>query len=319
MPSLDDRYRAMLFETPECIPVSVGILPAAWMKYREELEAITARHPALFGQSGSRDFDAVGGTYVAGDHVDAWGCVWQNIRTGCESIVTGHPVARREDVRSLHMPTTDIGFPHGFMYLRLQDLRGFEELMVDFAEEPEELGMLVDLVLQYNLRQVARHLPAIQAEGQIIGFGDDLGMQLSLPMSPAKWRKYLKPCFEAIYRPYRDAGHYVYMHTDGHIWEIIPDLAECGVNVVNPQVRANGLDNLARVCKGKVCVSLDLDRQLFPFCTPAEIDAHVRESVKTLGSKQGGLWLVAEIGDDVPLENCEAIFTALERYRGYFS
>ena len=27
-------------------------------------------------------------------------------------------------------------------------------------------------------------------------------------------------------------------------------------------IRANGLDNLARVCKGKVCVALDLDRQI---------------------------------------------------------
>ena len=82
-------------------------------------------------------------------------------------------------------------------------------------------------------------------------FGDDLGMQASLPMSPEKWRQYLKPCFAQIYKPVRDAGHYVYMHTDGHIVEIIPDLIDCGVNVLNPQVGANGLENLARACKGK--------------------------------------------------------------------
>jgi len=84
-------------------------------------------------------------------------------------------------------------------------------------------------------------------------------------------------------------------------------------------VRANGLQALAEVCKGVVCVDLDLDRQLFPFCTPDEIDAHVREAVETLGSPQGGLWLKAEIGYDVPLENVEAICAALEKYRSYFS
>jgi hypothetical protein len=109
------------------------------------------------------------------------------------------------------------------------------------------------------------------------------------------------------------------MHTDGHIVEIIPDLIDCGVNVVNPQVRANGLDNLARVCKGRVCVDLDLDRQLFPFCTPQEIDDHVHAAVETLGSSDGGLWLKAEIGFDVPLENVEAICTALEKYRAYYA
>jgi hypothetical protein len=65
-------------------------------------------------------------------------------------------------------------------------------------------------------------------------------------------------------------------------------------------------------------VDLDLDRQLFPFCTPAEIDRHVREAVEALGSPQGGLWLHAEVDDGVPLENIEALCLALEKYRGFF-
>jgi hypothetical protein len=108
------------------------------------------------------------------------------------------------------------------------------------------------------------------------------------------------------------------MHSDGHIAEIIPDLVDCGVNVINPQVRANGLEALAEACRGKVCVDLDLDRQLFPFCTPQEIDDHVRQAVETLGSPEGGLWLKAEIGFDVPLENVEAICAALEKYRSTY-
>ena len=133
------------------------------------------------------------------------------------------------------------------------------------------------------------------------------------------WRKFLKPCYSAIYTPFREARYYVYMHTDGHIHEIIPDLVDAGVNVINPQVRANGLDNLSRVCKGKVCVDLDLDRQMFPFATPQQIDDHIREAVEVLGSPEGGLWLKAEIGDDVPLENTAAILDALGRYRGYYN
>ena len=150
-------------------------------------------------------------------------------------------------------------------------------------------------------------------------FGDDLGMQHRLAISPVKWRRYLKPCFTQIYQPFRDAGYYVYMHTDGHILEIIPDLVDSGVNVVNPQVGANGLDNLAEVCKGKVCVDLDLDRQQFPFFTPRDIDDHIHEAVDKLGAPEGGLWLKAEIGPDVPLANISAIFDALDKYRTYFA
>jgi hypothetical protein len=317
----EDRLKALRFEAPEQIPVSVSILPAAWMKHREALDEVVARHPALLGnrQDGEHDYDAVSGTYVAGEHVDVWGCVWSNIQHGMESIVTHHPVPTRAEVHELEMPAEDVGFPHGFMYLRLGDLRGFQELMLDFAEEPPELKMLVDTVLAYNLRQARIKLGQLGGTAQIVHFGDDLGMQANLPISPPKWRKYLKPCYCQIYRPFREAGHYVYMHSDGHIYEIIPDLVDCGVRVINPQVRANGLDHLAAVCKGKVCVDLDLDRQLFPFATPAQIDAHVREAVEALGSPQGGLWLKAEIGFDVPLENVDAICTALETYRTYYS
>jgi hypothetical protein len=320
---MTDRIKAMNFDRPEYIPVAVGILPAAWIKHREALDEIVRRHPVLFGeQNADRDYDAVGGTYVAGEHVDAWGCVWSNVHTGRESIVTGHPVATREAVRRLAMPTEDAGLPHGFMYLRLQDLRGFEELMIDFADQPPELQRLIDIVLEYNLRQVRIRLDRARAAGAEAGallyFGDDLGTQKALPMSPAAWRKYLKPCYRAIYGPVREAGFSVFMHSDGCIWPIIGDLVECGVSVINPQIRANGLDNLAAACKGKVCVDLDLDRQLFPFCTPAEIDAHVREAVEKLGSAEGGLWLKAEVDDGVPLENVEAICCALEKYRGYY-
>lgn len=319
----DDRIKALRWSHPEYIPVSAGILPAAWMKHREALDELVAAHPLLFGDpKGRRDYDAVArGTYVAGEHVDAWGCVWSNVHTGMEALVTGHPVPTRDDVWKLKPPETDSGFPHGFMYLRLCDLRGFEEAMVDFQEEPPELQRLIDIVLEYNLRQARLRLEDLRAKGKretIVYFGDDLGLQRSLPMRPETWRKYLKPCFERIYRPFREAGHFVYMHTDGHILEIIPDLVDCGVSVVNPQARANGLSELARVCKGKVCVNLDLDRQLFPFCSPADIDAHVHEAVEKLGAPEGGLWLTAEIGEDVPLSNVEAIFGALERYRGHF-
>ena len=316
----DDRFKAIRREHPARIPIAAGILPAAWMKHRDALNEIVQRHPLVFGeQNAERDYDAVEpGKYREGECIDVWGCVWSNIRRGMNSIATGHPVPRRQAVHTLQAPDEDDNAPHGFMYLRLADLRGFEQIMIDFAEEPPELQMLIDKVLQYNLRQVKLRLASLDEPGRIVIFGDDLGMQHSLPISPAKWRRFLKPCFAQLYRPVREAGHYVYMHTDGHIFEIIPDLIDCGVSVVNPQVGANGLENLARVCKGKICVDLDLDRQMFPFWTAADIDDHVRQAVEALGSPEGGLWIKAEIGCDVPLENVEAICTALEKYSAYY-
>jgi len=314
------RRKAMRFEYPEYIPVTVSLLPATWLKYRDALEDLVLRHSVIFGpwERGSRDYEEMPETYSAGDHVDAWGCVWSNIAHGMESMVKVHPVPTREAVRRLRPPEVLTGrHPHGFMYLRLADLRGFDQLMLDFAEEPPELQMLIDVVLEHNMRELEVRLQ--NATDELLSFGDDLGMQTSLPISPTKWRRYLKPCFARIYGRCHEAGHSVYMHSDGHIVEIIPDLIECGVNVINPQIRANGLQDLVEVCKGHVCVDLDLDRQMFPFATPQEIDAHVRRVVERLGAPEGGLWLKAECAPDVPLENIEAICCALETYRGYYA
>ncbi len=149
-------------------------------------------------------------------------------------------------------------------------------------------------------------------------FGDDLGTQHSLPISPEKWRRYFKPCYSKLYRICHEAGHYVYMHSDGHILPIIEDLLECGVDVINPQVGANGLDNLVKLCKGKVCVDLDLDRQMFPFVKPEQIFSHIEEAIIKLGSPEGGLWLKASIGPEVPIENIDAICAALSNYKSYY-
>lgn len=313
----EEQNKAVEIRQPEFIPVSVGFLPATWFKYQAALEELILRHPIIFGpwQKGSRPTDAQG-TYSQGEHIDAWGCAWSNIHHGIEAYVTKHPLPKREMVNEFVLPAPGAGLPHGFMFIRLIYLRGYEELMLDFAEEPPELQRLINLVLAYNVRELERMLADNGAD--TIYFGDDLGAQRSLPISPAKWRKYLKPCFAKLYGLCHKAGRKVYMHTDGHIIPIIKDLIECGVDVLNPQFRANGLDLLVWECKGKVGVNLDLDRQMFPFCTPEEIDAHIRLAVEKLGAPEGGLSLLAECGPDVPLENIEAICRALEKYRGYY-
>jgi uroporphyrinogen-III decarboxylase len=215
----------------------------------------------------------------------------------------------------MKLPDGDVGLPHGFMYLRLLDLRGFEEIMIDFFEEPPELQLLIDKVLNYNLRQTEIMLE--NNKSKMVYFGDDLGMQKGLATGAEKWRKYLKPCFEKIYGLCKADNRLVYMHTDGCIYEIMQDLQECGVDMINPQYRANGLDNLEKICKGKIAICLDLDRQLFPVATPAEIRAHAKECVERLYLPEGGLAINVEIGPDYPLENIEAVIDAVNELRFY--
>ena len=309
--------KAATYKSPEEIPAQVGILPAVFIKYGDAVKKLMEKYPELyFGVN--KDFDPAIHTplsYHVGQFTDDWGCVWSNTEEGMESIVTNHPLPTRESIHTMKVPEGDTGLPHGFMYLRLLDLRGFEEMMIDFAEEPPELQILIDKVMHYNLTQVERALE--NNTGQIMVFGDDQGMQNGLAIGAEKWRKYLKPCFTTLYKPCLEAGKLIYMHTDGCIWEIIGDLAECGVTIVNPQFRANGLDNLVRVCKGRYAIHLDLDRQLFPFASHGELRDHVMECVEALYLPEGGLGLNLEISPDVPLDSMDVLFDALNKARKF--
>ena len=95
-----------------------------------------------------------------------------------EAIVTGHPVKEPEDVYDLQIPQNRDGrLPHGFMYLRLLDLCGFENAMMMFAEEGEEIELLIQKVLQYNKNQIEA---VIDSFNGLAVFGDDQGMQTGL-------------------------------------------------------------------------------------------------------------------------------------------
>ncbi len=314
--------QAVRMEHPDTIPVSISILPAAWLKYGDEMQQLTDQYPQFFGGHHvdlSRIKENMMPSYHKGTHIDEWNCVWENEIDGNEAIVTGHPVKTEEDVFSLKIPENRDGrLPHGFMYLRLLDLCGFENAMIYFAEEDKTIDVLIDKVLEYNMYQIAAVLPNM---GEMIFFGDDLGMQNGLAIGAERWRKYLKPCYRKMYgmiKAYRPS-QLIYMHTDGCIHEIMPDLVECGVDVINPQFRANGIDNLVRVCRKEqvITINLDLDRQLFPFATRSQIFDHVAECVESLYMPEGGLGLNVEFNYETSLENMAAILDAVEKYRHY--
>ncbi|MGI6745489.1 MAG: uroporphyrinogen decarboxylase family protein [Acutalibacteraceae bacterium] len=311
-------YKAITYNYPETIPVSVGIQPAAWIRHRGELQRLLLDYPQFFPNP---TFDEnkipMSEQYRAGTHIDEWGCVWENIEEGMDSMVKGHPIKSADDIFSLEIPKNRDGrLPHGFMYLRLLDLCGFEDAMIYFAEEGEEIKTLISKVLEYNCRQIEAILPNID---RMVSFGDDLGMQNGLAVGPERWRRLLGPCYAKMYSIIKrhNPETLIYMHTDGCIWEIMNDLKQCGVDMINPQFRANGLSNLVRVCKGKIPINLDLDRQLFPFGTRSELMDHVGECVEALYLPEGGLGLYAEFNRDIPLENMAAVLDGLEKYRHY--
>lgn len=345
-PATTNLLKTMYFQNPGWTPCRVGLMPATWMRHREGLEEIVLEHPRLFPgyRKGSVDFDFpnLGNPlYELGKHTDCWGTVWDNLERGLDSYVVEHPLEDWTRLKEYTPPDPmkdDVfgprdwdrakqwmdearargdlpsgGLPHGFMYMRLYYIRGFENLMMDIATGAPHLRDLIAMVEEYNVAVVRRF---VDLGAEYMLFGDDLGLQKSLPMSPRAWREVIKPSYDRILKPCRDAGIPVYLHTDGHILEIIPDLIEVGVTILNPQYRANGLEGLKAVAKGRVCIDQDLDRQFFPFGTAREIRDHIRGAYEALHDPRGGLLLFAECEPDVPLDNIRVICEAMEEILG---
>jgi hypothetical protein len=201
----------------------------------------------------------------------------------------------------------------GTLYERLQQLRGFENLLMDLATDDPRLYDLRDRVADYW-----RDYVAVWARQEIMdcyAWFDDWGTQQALMIRPEKWRQFFKPAYDRIFAPLRAADKDIHFHSDGFVRDIIPDLIEIGVKIVWVQVFMMGIEQFGRDFRGKVCVRTDLDRQhVLPHGTPAEVRDHVRQAVENLALPEGGLILHAEIGPDVPLENIRALAEAYVEY-----
>lgn len=337
-----NSLKSMYFDYPEWIETNVSIMMATWLKYRDEAEDIVLRHPRVFpgwkkGQLGDYSFPDAGPLYLTGHHRDTWGTLWHNIKRGLDSIPVEHPLDDWAKWDSWRPPDPETetewgsrdwdaveqeiaqtkrngglarggGLMHGFFYMRLYYIRGFENFMMDIATEEPMLKKLIKVIEDYSVRVTEKYL---ERGAEYMTYGEDLGNQHGLPISPAAWRKWIKPTYENIMGPCRDRGIPVYLHSDGHILPIMQDLIDVGVTTINPQIRANGLQGLAE-WKGKIAIHLDLDRQLFPFASKQELTDHIHEAIDTLRLPEGGLSIHAECEPDVSLENIETICSVLE-------
>jgi len=305
-----------------------------WQEYEDQLKWIENFSPYV-----SIGVDKNPSRPAGSKATDAWGCQWYYPLESHDGLVDGHPIPSWSDLKSYTPPDPDKytdwkqakeniekaklegrvtsgGTDHGFIFLRLTYLRGFNNLMMDLADELPELEELIGIVESYWFEVIERW---VELGVDVIGFGDDLGLQTSLPISPTAWRKYIKPSYKRIFSYCRAHGVHTSLHSDGYILDIIPDLIECGASRLNPQDLVNGLDNLEKLAKGKVYIHLDIDRQkLMVFGNPEEIDAHILNCVKTLGSPKGGLDFIWYAFPPTPAENIRAAAEAMHKYATYW-
>lgn len=191
-------------------------------------------------------------------------------------------------------------------------IRGYEAFLMDLAAEEESAFVLMDRVSD----AVAARLAGMAARGvDLVGLGEDVGMQTAMIIHPDVWRAHIKPRFRKIVAAAKAARPDVlfFYHSDGAITPIIPDLIEIGVDVLNP---------LQPECVDPAAIKAEFgDRLSFwgavgtqtviPFGSPAAVREAVVQCFETVG--RGGGYVCAPSHDlepEVPWENIEAFVAA---------
>jgi hypothetical protein len=94
-----------------------------------------------------------------------------------------------------------------------------------------------------------------------IALMDDWRTQSGSLLHPETSRRLFKPMCRDYVSIARTYGKRVFMHSDGHIIDIIPDLIEVGIDALNAQIFCMGVEELGRRFRGRVTFWGEIDRQ----------------------------------------------------------
>lgn len=204
-------------------------------------------------------------------------------------------------------------------------IRGYEEFFMDMALDPEGASQLMEKILEYKMEYWSLYGEYARAKGLdkdilIAVECDDLGTQDSLLFSPEMIKKMVMPLQSQLIKHIKKElpGVKAMYHSDGAIFDLIPDFIDMGVDILNPvQFTAAGMD-LTRLKKefGKDLVfwggGVDTQDTL-PHGTPSQVSDEVKRNIDILGPGGGFVFAaVHNIQADVPAENFWSMWDAVK-------
>ncbi|MEI6513977.1 MAG: uroporphyrinogen decarboxylase family protein [bacterium] len=197
-------------------------------------------------------------------------------------------------------------------------LRGMQNLMIDYYENPDLIHKLNDALCDNTCGLIRRAAKDFQPNG--FWSSDDLGHQQQLMMRPETFREFLLPYYKRVGKTCKEFGMHFWLHSCGDNTEIIEDLIEAGVNVFHPvQKHAMKEQEIAAKYGDRMTFLVGFDVQdKIVNGTPEEVRAEVRYLMDTFDRPDGGMCIAAGNGivGGTPFENIEVFLDESVRY-GY--
>ncbi|MFC1461164.1 uroporphyrinogen decarboxylase family protein [Verrucomicrobiota bacterium] len=198
-------------------------------------------------------------------------------------------------------------------------LRGLEQIFMDTAMRPEIAHAVFARIREFYSCYLQRILQAAKGKLDIVLTGDDFGSQNGLLISPDMWRAFIKPGFAEYVGLIKNHNTKVMHHTCGSVVELIPDLIECGLDVlqsVQPEAANMSLADLMATFGDQICFhgGISIQRTM-PFGAPDDIRTEVR-NITDLVKTRGGYVLCTShnIQADTSVANVQALMRAFLEY-----
>ena len=200
-----------------------------------------------------------------------------------------------------------------------------DNFLLELAADPERIEVFLDKLLEIHMQNLEAFIKEIGPHIDIIGFGDDLGMQTSAQISEEMFCRFFKPRYARMWQYVKQQAPHlkINLHCCGSIYNLIPHLAEVGLDAINPvQITCENMEpwRLKRdygdiiTFWGGGCDT----RYALPKGSQEEIEKNVRENVAALKGNGGFVFQqVHNILADVPPENIVTMFNSIARYGNY--
>jgi uroporphyrinogen decarboxylase len=273
------------------------------------------------------------------EFIDEWGIHWRLEPGSVYYSAVAFPLRHATLDDLARYPWPDMGHPSRFVGLRDEALRihadglavvaltgvspfeicallrGADAWLLDVVDDPEFAQALLARVSACMAASANGIAEAAGDEIDIILAGDDLGTQTGPTISPALYRRLVKPFHAELIAGIKQRTRAnVFCHSDGAIYPLIGDLIEVGIDILNPvQVSARGMGDTARLKRefgDKLCFCGAIDTQtVLPLGTPDDVRREVRRRIADLAP--GGGYILASVHclqPDVPVENVLAMF-----------
>jgi uroporphyrinogen decarboxylase len=193
-----------------------------------------------------------------------------------------------------------------------------DNFLMLLAGNPRRAHEFLDQLVERHLTNLERFLGAVGPCLDVVGFGDDLGMQNGPQISPKMYAEFFQPREATMWRRARMIAPHVkvMLHCCGGVRELLPGLIDAGLDAINPvQISCRGMSPEGLKADfgdrltfwGGGCDT----REIIVGGTPAQVRDHVRRLMGIW--RPGGGYVFQQVHNimaDVPPANIVAMFEA---------